>query len=91
VEFARVGPTEIEARVWERGSGETMACGSGACAIAVVAHETGRAGRRSWIRFPGGRLEVDRAEDGRVSLTGPAVRVFETAVDPEAMAEALRP
>jgi diaminopimelate epimerase len=89
VEFANVGTNDIAARVWERGSGETMACGSGACAIAVAAHESGLAGRRSWVRFPGGLLEVERQESGPVCLTGPAERVFATAIDVEALAEAL--
>jgi diaminopimelate epimerase len=87
VEFARVGSDGIAARVWERGSGETMACGSGACAIAVAAHETGLVDRRTWIRFPGGALEVEREEAGSVRLTGPAERVFETTIDVEALAE----
>lgn len=89
VEFAHIGPTEIVARVWERGSGETMACGSGACAIAVAAHETGLADHRSSIRFPGGLLEVERVESGSVLLTGPAAKVFETTIDLEVLAEGL--
>jgi diaminopimelate epimerase len=87
VEFAQIGPDEIAARVWERGSGETMACGSGACAIAVAAHESGLAGPRSIVRFPGGDLEVERAEDGGVQLTGPARRVFETTIDVDGLTE----
>jgi diaminopimelate epimerase len=87
VEFARVGPEGIIARVWERGSGETMACGSGACAIAVAAHETGLVDRRSSIRFPGGVLEVERQESGSLLLTGPAERVFETTIDVDALVE----
>jgi diaminopimelate epimerase len=87
VEFARVGTDDIAARVWERGSGETMACGSGACAIAVAAHEAGLVDRRSWVRFPGGLLEVERQETGSVRLTGPAARVFEATIDVEALAE----
>jgi diaminopimelate epimerase len=90
VEFARVGTKEIAARVWERGSGETMACGSGACAIAVAANETGLADRRSTVRFPGGLLEVERQEGGPVRLTGPAARVFETTIDVEVLDEGLR-
>jgi diaminopimelate epimerase len=85
VEFAHVGTSDIAARVWERGSGETMACGSGACAVAVAAHETGLAGRRSRIRFPGGVLEVERRDSGSVLLTGPAARVFETTIDVDAL------
>jgi diaminopimelate epimerase len=81
VEFAKVDEGEIVARVWERGSGETMACGSGACAIAVAATEAGLAGPRSLVRFPGGVLEVERLETGSVLLTGPATRVFDTTID----------
>ena len=89
VEFARVVDGEIAARVWERGSGETMACGSGACAIAVAAEEAGVAGSRSIVRFPGGLLEVEReASAGPVLLTGEAGRVFETTVDVAALVEA---
>ncbi len=90
VEFARVGGDDITARVWERGRGETMACGSGACAIAVAANETGLADRRSTVRFPGGLLEVERREGGPVRLTGPAARVFETTVDIEVLEDRLR-
>jgi diaminopimelate epimerase len=89
VEFARVVDGEIAARVWERGSGETMACGSGACAIVVAAEEAGLVGSRSAVRFPGGLLEVERAaSDGAVLLTGEARRVFETTVDVGALIEA---
>jgi diaminopimelate epimerase len=87
VEFAKVDEDEIVARVWERGSGETMACGSGACAIAVAANEAGLADRRSLVRFPGGVLEVERSESGSVLLTGPASRVFETTLDLDALME----
>jgi diaminopimelate epimerase len=87
VEFAKVGEDEIVARVWERGSGETMACGSGACAIAVAADEAGLAGGRSSVRFPGGVLDVERSETGSVLLTGPASRVFETTIDLDALME----
>ncbi|MET0801982.1 MAG: diaminopimelate epimerase [Actinomycetota bacterium] len=86
VEFAFVRPDgEIDARVWERGVGETMACGSGACAVAVAANEAGLAPRRSVVRFPGGSLEVTRRDDGDVLLTGDAARVFEGSVDLEAL------
>jgi diaminopimelate epimerase len=85
VEFAHVTNEAIVTRVWERGSGETMACGSGACAVAVAANEAGLAPARTMVRFPGGDLEVERREDGEVLLTGPASRVFEGAVDPAAL------
>jgi diaminopimelate epimerase len=86
VEFAFVRPDgEIDARVWERGVGETMACGSGACAVVVAANEAGLAPPRSVVRFPGGRVEVTRRDDGEVLLTGDAARVFEGSVDLEAL------
>jgi diaminopimelate epimerase len=88
VEFARVVDGEIVARVWERGSGETMACGSGACAIAVAAEEAGLTGPRALVRFPGGLLEVEHAPQGPVLLTGEAMRVFETTVDVPSLLEA---
>jgi diaminopimelate epimerase len=91
VEFARVVPEGIAARVWERGSGETLACGSGACAIGVAAHEAGLADRRSSITFPGGVLEVERQTSGSVLLTAPAERVFETTIDLEVLVEASLP
>jgi len=81
VEFAQVLDSEIRARVWERGSGETMACGSGACAIAVTANEAGLVPRRTVVHFPGGPLEVERMDDGNVALSGAAERVFEGVVD----------
>lgn len=87
VEFAHVDGDGITARVWERGSGETMACGSGACAVAVAANEAGLAGERSVVRFPGGPLDVERTDGGPVLLTGAATRVFETTVDPDLLRE----
>jgi diaminopimelate epimerase len=88
IEFARVDGDRIDVRVWERGSGETMACGSGACAVAVAANEAGLAPARVTIRFPGGDVEVERREDGEVRLTGPAVHVFDGTVDLEALPRA---
>lgn len=85
VEFAYVHDGVVHARVWERGSGETMACGSGACAVAVAANEAGLVPARTVVRFPGGDLEVDRRDDGEVLLTGDARRVFEGTVDLEAL------
>jgi diaminopimelate epimerase len=81
VEFAHVLPDEIKARVWERGSGETMACGSGACAVVVAANEAGLVPNRTIVRFPGGALEVERLQSGEVLLTGKAERVFEGMID----------
>jgi diaminopimelate epimerase len=87
VEFAYVEDGEIVARVWERGSGETLACGSGACAIGVAAHEMGLVERATRVRYPGGVLDVDRDDDGNVSLTGPVARVLEGVVDLDTLFE----
>ncbi len=81
VEFARAAGGGLEARVWERGSGETLSCGSGACAVSVAAQEMGVAPARTWVRFPGGRLDVERGADGSVSLSGPVDAVFEGTID----------
>lgn len=81
VEFVRVGADGIDARVWERGSGETLACGSGACAIVATASESGLSPRRALVRFPGGPLDVDRRESGEVMLTGDVEHVFDGVVD----------
>jgi diaminopimelate epimerase len=71
-----VSPTEFHMRVWERGSGETQACGTGACASAVAGVLTGQTERRVLAHLPGGDLELEWAESGDVYLTGPAVEVF---------------
>jgi diaminopimelate epimerase len=64
-------------RVWERGSGETLACGTGASAVAVACHLTGRTGRRVTGHLRGGSLELAWKEtDNQVYMTGPAVEVF---------------
>jgi diaminopimelate epimerase len=79
VEFVSAQGGDLKARVWERGSGETMACGTGACAALVAANEAGLVPARAEVRFPGGTLVVDRT-DHEVFLTGPAERVFEATV-----------
>ncbi|NQT31484.1 MAG: diaminopimelate epimerase [Deltaproteobacteria bacterium] len=76
-EVARVmSRREIEARVWERGAGETLACGSGACAIAVAAHLYGYIDNKVDIKLPGGVLGVEWDGAGEVFLSGPAEIVF---------------
>ncbi|MCL1790851.1 MAG: diaminopimelate epimerase [Peptococcaceae bacterium] len=70
----------ISIRVWERGVGETMACGTGACAAAVVAAREGHTDRRVLVHLLGGDLMVDWREDNRVLMTGPACYVFRGAV-----------
>ena len=77
VEFIQVITKEkIKMRVWERGSGETMACGTGASAVAVAANLLGLAGRQVCVELPGGELVIEWKEDNRVYMTGPAVEVF---------------
>ncbi len=79
IEFARVdGRDSITMRVWERGSGETLACGTGACATAVAAILNGYCDRQVTVRLLGGDLKIDwNAADGHVYMTGPAATVFE--------------
>ena len=82
IEFAEMRPDGIRMRVWERGSGITMACGTGACATAVAACKTGRAERKSRIIMDGGTLEVEwREADNHVYMTGPAEFVFEGEIE----------
>ena len=76
-EFIAVESKErLRMRVWERGAGETLACGTGACAAAVVAARTGRTGRHVMVALPGGELEIDWRADDHVYMTGDAVEVF---------------
>jgi diaminopimelate epimerase len=75
--FAEViAPDRIRLRVWERGAGITLACGSGACAAVVNAHRRGLAGRSATVLLDGGELLVSWGEDGRVTMTGPVALVF---------------
>ena len=68
----------LKMRVWERGAGETLACGTGACAAVVAAVLNGLAGRKATVQLRGGDLEIEwNEEDNRVYLTGDAVTVFE--------------
>lgn len=78
-EFVQVLDREtIEMRVWERGSGETLACGTGACAAAVASILNGMAERKVTVKLLGGDLLVEWEEEtGKVYMTGPAVTVFE--------------
>lgn len=83
IEFAELkADGTIRTRVWERGSGITMACGTGACATAVAAAVTGRASRRSIIAMDGGTLHIEWNEaDGHVYMTGPAAFVFDGEIE----------
>jgi diaminopimelate epimerase len=75
------GPDRLRMRVWERGTGVTLACGSGACAVAVAAHLRGLTGRQVALRLDGGDLAVDWRDDG-VWLTGPVAHVFTAELSP---------
>ncbi len=82
VEFAKViSRDRIEMRVWERGSGETLACGTGACAVTVAASLTNRADRSVTMSLLGGELAIEWAADGHVYKTGPATIAFDGVVE----------
>lgn len=83
VEFVEVLPDgSLRMRVWERGSGITMACGTGACATAVAAVLNHKVGRHSLVRMDGGELHIHwNKKDGHVYMTGPAVKVFDGEIE----------
>ncbi len=83
IELAQILPDgRIRTRVWERGSGITMACGTGACATAVAAALTARTGRQSQIVMDGGTLSIEwRETDNHVYMTGPAQFVFDGEIN----------
>ena len=83
VEFIQViNNKRLKMRVWERGSGETLACGTGACASAVAANLNNLADRKGTIHLAGGDLRVEWSEnDNHVYMTGPAVEVFEGVIN----------
>jgi len=81
VEFVQfVSPTRIKMRVYERGSGETLACGTGACASAAALMRLGMLARKAEVELLGGTLEIDWQDDG-LYMTGPAVHVFNGEID----------
>ena len=77
VHFVRINSRDhVTMRTWERGSGATRACGTGACAVCVAGATTGRTNRAITAELPGGALELDWAPDKHVYMTGPAVEVY---------------
>lgn len=77
VEFVQVlSPTEVRMMVWERGAGPTMACGTGACAVATAGVLNGLTARSVTVHLPGGSLHIEWADNGRLYMTGPAEEVF---------------
>lgn len=78
VEFVQaISPSKLRMRVWERGAGVTLACGTGACAVAVAAARRGIAGREVDIELDGGTLHIEwRKSDDHILMTGPATHVF---------------
>lgn len=87
IEFAQIIDKEnIKMRVWERGAGETLACGTGACATAVACNLKGLTGRKVNIELLGGTLNIEWNEkDNHVYMTGPAVTVFDGELYEEAI------
>ena len=84
VEFAEVaGDGVLRQRTWERGVGETLACGTGACAVAVAAQLQGLAGERVQVELRGGRLELAWSPGGGVRMTGPAREVAHGTLAPD--------
>jgi diaminopimelate epimerase len=81
--FAEVrAPDRIRLRVWERGAGLTLACGSGACAALVAAVRRGLANRKAMLALDGGTLEIEWLENGHVLMTGPTAISFRGTIDP---------
>ena len=80
-----VGPNKLRMRVWERSTGITRACGSGACAAGVAASRRGLAGRKVKVILDGGSLDIQWHDNGRVQMTGPVATSFEGRLDPSSL------
>lgn len=86
VEFVeQVGPDRLRVKVWERGAGPTLACGTGACAVAVAFTLNGLVERKATIGLPGGELFVKWGQDNHVYMTGPATHVFDGKLQLDSM------
>ncbi|MBL8709711.1 MAG: diaminopimelate epimerase [Rhodospirillaceae bacterium] len=88
IEFVQVvSPTHLRMRVWERGAGITLACGSGACATLVAAARRGLTGRKAVVELDGGELTIEWLPSGHVQMTGPWTLSFEGSIDLERLGE----
>ncbi|MDD5727743.1 MAG: diaminopimelate epimerase [Victivallales bacterium] len=84
VEFVKViSPSEVQMRVWERGAGETLACGTGASAVAVACALNQLTARKITVHLLGGELEIEWADNNHVFMTGPAATVYTGKINPE--------
>jgi diaminopimelate epimerase len=82
VEFVQVlSRRHLKVRVWERGAGITLACGTGACAVLVAMVKLGQAERKATVSLPGGDLQIEWAKSNHVLMTGPAEMVFQGSVE----------
>jgi len=82
VEFCRVRPDGgVDVRVWERGDGETLACGTGACAVVAAGASQGLLDRETAVHLPGGTLNIRWADDGHIFMTGPAEIVYRGEIE----------
>lgn len=76
IEFVEIRDGKALTRVFERGVGETLACGTGACAVLVAAHRAGHMGRDGIVALPGGELHIAWTDDNTIDMTGPATTVY---------------
>jgi len=76
-----VGRDELVMKIWERGAGSTLACGTGACAVGVAAHLNGLTGRDVLVHLPGGDLRIQWGIDNHVYMTGPATTIYEGTIE----------
>lgn len=68
-------------KVWERGSGATLACGTGACASVVAGGINGYTNEKVTVELPGGKLQVQWKEDNHIYMTGPAIKIFDGEIE----------